>query len=264
MSLLNRANSNILLRYNQCVKCSSILTNLYKPTILYTQSVRHAGKQPNRNDKKNMKQKASVKVKKLKQQQNSDILDDDRAELLNKLQFDSIEDKMIYYIDALKSTYNNIRVGRANPNVLDNITIEYNNQRKRLNDITQINVKSSNTMSIQLFDSNHSKHIERGIRQFNDDLNPQYDSQTNQITVVFPKLTRDMRDTQIKLAQKKADETKLHIRNVRQEALQRIKSIKDATDDDKDFIKSELQLLTDEMLAEIDELFKLKSKELNE
>ena len=249
-------------------------TNMYAISIMNilpntnANTVRYMSRMPTKNDKKNMKQKSSVKAAKLsKQRQSNDTqLDGNMNELMEQLGYHDIEGKMATYISNLQNALSNIQLGRASITALDHILVNtYNGKKQRISELGQISIRNNNTLVIQLYDIELNKSVEQSIKQYNPDLNPQYDSTTKSIHILFPKLTRDTRDMLIKQVHKHIDQTKIHIRTVRQDSLNRCKTIlKSAGKDDLDSIKQQIQLLTDESLVEIDIIRKDKENELNE
>ena len=158
------------------------------------------------------------------------------------------EGKMTKSVESLEREYASIRAGRANPHVLDKITVDYYEARMIL---------------IQPWESKLIKEIEKAIMMSDLGITPSNDGRA--IRLVFPELTEDRRKELVKDVKKKGEAAKVAIRNIRRDANDAFKKqnkAKEITDDDFESIEADVQKITDKYIAEIDKAVDVKSKEL--
>ena len=171
--------------------------------------------------------------------------------------------KMQKTIDVVMSDFASVRAGRANAAVLDKITVEYYGTPTPLNQVAAISSPDPRSLMIQPWDATLLKAIEKAIQASDLGINPQNDGSS--IRLNFPQLTEERRKELTKQVRKYAENGKVAIRNVRREAMDKLKALQkksEITEDDfKDFEK-ELQDLTDKRCKELDELAAKKEKEL--
>lgn len=173
------------------------------------------------------------------------------------------ESKMQKSLDTLKEDYVGIRAGRANPHVLDKIKIDYYGQPSNLQSVSNISVPEARVIQIQPWESKLIKDIEKAIMQSDLGLTPNNDGKV--IRLVFPELTEDRRKELVKDVKKKAENSKVAIRNVRRDANDAIKKASKAneiSEDEQKQIEDEIQKVTDKFIAEIDKAMEDKSKEV--
>ncbi|WP_313527393.1 ribosome recycling factor [Anaerotignum sp.] len=173
------------------------------------------------------------------------------------------EEKMVKTVAALVNDYATIRAGRANPHVLDKITVEYYGTPTPINQVGNITVPEARIIQIQPWDSSVIKAIEKAINASDLGLNPNNDGKV--IRLVFPELTEERRKDLTKDVKKKAENSKVAIRNIRRDALDAFKKIekkKEITEDELKNLEDETQKLTDKYVADVDKKCEEKCKDI--
>ena len=173
------------------------------------------------------------------------------------------EEKMKKTLTALDSDYGTIRAGRANPHVLDKIMVEYYGTPTPLNQVGNITVPEPRLLQIQPWDASLLKAIEKAINMSELGINPNNDGKV--IRLVFPELTEERRKELTKEVKKKAEASKVAIRNIRRDANDAIKKSSkenDMSEDDVKKIEGDIQKLTDKYIADIDKAVENKTKEI--
>ncbi len=176
---------------------------------------------------------------------------------------DDAKRRMNSAIDHLVADYKTIRAGRANPAVLDKITVEYWGAPTPLNQMAAIAVPEPRVLTISPYDATQLKNIEKAIQKSELGINPQNDGKI--IRLIFPQLTEDSRKELVKDVAKQAEECKVHIRNVRRDAMDELKKKKKAnelTEDELKQAEKKVQELTDKMVKEVESVQSAKEKEL--
>ena len=175
------------------------------------------------------------------------------------------EHKMNKTIEVLGKELAAIRAGRANPGVLDRITVEYYGAPTPLNQVAAVSTPDPRTLAVQPWDASMLKAIEKAIQVSDLGINPQNDGK--QIRLNFPPLTEERRKELIKQVSKIGEESKVAIRNVRREAIDKWKSAQkksEMTEDELHEAEDKMQKTTDKFVKEIDGIVAKKSKELSE
>ena len=173
------------------------------------------------------------------------------------------EEKMKKTIAALESDYSTIRAGRANPHVLDRITVDYYGTPTPQNQVGNISVPEPRLLQIQPWDTSLLKAIEKAINMSELGINPNNDGKV--IRLVFPELTEERRKDLTKDVKKKAEASKVALRNIRRDALDHFKKAekaKEITEDQLKDLEDETQKMTDKFVAEIDAKCDAKSKDI--
>ena len=173
------------------------------------------------------------------------------------------EEKMKKTLTALDSDYGTIRAGRANPHVLDKIMVEYYGTPTPLNQVGNITVPEPRLLQIQPWDASLLKAIEKAINMSELGINPNNDGKV--IRLVFPELTEERRKELTKEVKKKAEASKVAIRNIRRDAVDAFKKQEkksEITEDELKQAEKDLQKLTDESCKALDDLLAKKEKEL--
>lgn len=173
------------------------------------------------------------------------------------------EEKMAKTVTALVNDYATIRAGRANPHVLDKITVEYYGTPTPINQVGNISIPEARVIQIQPWDSSVLKAIEKAINASDLGLNPNNDGKM--IRLVFPELTEERRKDLTKEVKKKAENSKVAIRNIRRDAMEAFKKIekkKEIAEDELKDMEEETQKLTDKYVAEIDKKCDEKCKDI--
>ncbi|MEA4815849.1 MAG: ribosome recycling factor [Lachnospiraceae bacterium] len=178
-------------------------------------------------------------------------------------EIDLYEEKMKKTIASLESEYNTIRAGRANPHVLDRITVDYYGTQTPINQVGNITVPEARLIQIQPWDSSLLKAVEKAINTSDLGINPSNDGKI--IRLVFPELTEERRKELTKTVKKKAEDSKVAIRNIRRDALEAFKKQEkkhEISEDDLTDLEEKIQKLTDKYIAEIDKKGEAKSKDI--
>ena len=175
------------------------------------------------------------------------------------------EKKMQKTLKVLQEQLVTIRAGRANPGLLDRITIDYYGVPTPLNQIAGISAPEPRLLMIQPYDSSTLKEIEKAILKSDLGINPNNDGKV--IRLVIPQLTEERRVELVKLVKKYGEEAKVAIRNERRNANEEIKKLKkkgELTEDDEKKAQDEVQKLTDKYIELIDKTVEKKETEIME
>ena len=171
--------------------------------------------------------------------------------------------KMAKTIDVVKSDFASVRAGRANPGVLDKITVDYYGSPTPLNQVAAISTPDPRVLMIQPWDGSILKAIEKAIQTSDLGINPQNDGRVIRLT--FPQLTEERRKELSKQVRKYGENGKVAIRNIRRDAMDKYKAMEkkgEMTEDDRKEYEKELQDMTDKRCKEIDDLTAKKEAEL--
>ena len=180
-----------------------------------------------------------------------------------KDQLKNFEDKMDKAIDALQEEFTTIRAGRANPNMLNNLSIDYYGVQTPLSQVGNITVPEARILQIQPWDTSVLKQIEKSVNESDLGINPTNDGKV--VRLVFPELTEDRRKELTKDVKKKGETAKVTIRNIRREAIDFFKKAEAAKEISEDVLKDlegQVQELTDKYVVIIDENVEIKSKDI--
>ena len=173
------------------------------------------------------------------------------------------EEKMKKSVKNLESELNTIRAGRANPHVLDKITVDYYGTPTPLNQVGNISIPEARLIQIQPWDISVMKEIEKAINASDLVINPTNDGKV--IRLVFPELTEERRKALTKDVKKKGEDTKVAIRNIRRDGIDAFKKLEKANEITEDELKSledDIQKITDKNVADIDKLIEAKNKDI--
>ena len=173
------------------------------------------------------------------------------------------KEKMGKSIDSLASEYTSIRAGRANPHILDKITVDYYGQPTNLQSVANISVSEARTLVIQPWEASLIIEIEKAIMVSDIGITPNNDGKV--IRLSFPELTEERRKELVKDVKKKGEGAKVAIRNIRRDANDMIKKQQKAneiSEDEQKDAEDEIQKMTDEFVAKIDTMVEDKSKEI--
>jgi len=173
--------------------------------------------------------------------------------------FNFAREHMQKSIEVLKKDLNTLRTGRVSINVLDGIKVEYYGAPTPLNQVATINAVDATTIVVSPWDKSIINDIERAIQEANIGANPNNDGQD--IKLYFPPMTEEERKKQAKKAKEFGEKAKIAIRNVRREANDKIKKMfknKEITEDDERRGLEEIQKITDEFVAKVDEIVNKK------
>lgn len=175
------------------------------------------------------------------------------------------ESKMEKTLSHLQSDYAAIRAGRANPAVLDKITVDYYGAPTAINAIAAISVTEARTLTIQPWDASILRGIEKAILTSDIGINPQNDGKI--IRLVFPPLTEDRRKEIVKDISKMAEDAKVAVRAIRRDAIEKFKAMKksnELTEDDLKQAEKKVQDTTDKYIKNIESVSEKKQKEIME
>ncbi len=176
---------------------------------------------------------------------------------------EQFEVKMNKTVEALREEYVSIRAGRANPHILDKIQVEYYGQPSNLQSVANVSVPEPRVIMIQPWESSLIKDIEKAILASDVGITPSNDGKA--IRLVFPELTEERRKDLVKDVKKKAENSKVAIRNIRRDANDSFKKMNKAneiTEDELKDLEDKIQKSTDKFIAEIDKTMEAKSKEI--
>lgn len=174
-------------------------------------------------------------------------------------------ERMERRIGHLASEYAAIRAGRANPAVLDKISVDYYGTPTPINQLAAVSVTEARILTIQPWDMSVLTLIEKAIQCSDLGINPQNDGKT--LRIIFPPLTEDRRKEIVKEILKLAEDCKIQIRNVRRETIDKLKELKKSsvlTEDDLKQGEKKTQDLTDKFIKEVDQISEKKQKEIME
>ena len=175
------------------------------------------------------------------------------------------ESKMKKTAEVLKTQLAAVRAGRANAAVLDQITVDYYGVPTPIQQVASVSVPDPRSLLIQPWDASLLKPLEKAILASDLGINPQNDGRM--IRLVFPPLTEERRKDLIKQTKKYVEESKVAIRNIRRDAIDKFKKQQKAseiTEDDYKIAEKDIQKLTDDYIKELDGICAKKEKELTE
>ena len=172
------------------------------------------------------------------------------------------EEKMQKTLASLESELLTIRAGRANPHILDRLTVDYYGTQTPLQQVANITVPEARMIQISPWEPSLIKNIEKAILASDLGLNPNNDGKT--IRLVFPELTEERRKDLVKDVKKKGEASKVAVRNIRRDANEAFKKLlkQDVSEDEVDELQDDVQKLTDKYIKEVDAAVERKSKEI--
>ena len=179
--------------------------------------------------------------------------------------FAKTKERMEKCLDSLERDFSTIRAGRANPNVLNNVMVDYYGTPTPINQMAAVSVPEPRLLVIQPWDASTLKEIEKAINVAEIGINPQNDGKV--IRLVFPPLTEDRRKEIVKDIMKISEDTKVQVRNVRRDLIDKLKAMKksgELTEDDLKQGEKKAQELTDKYIKNIDTISAAKQKEILE
>jgi|TARA_R100001244_G_scaffold20643_3_gene21498 ribosome recycling factor len=174
-----------------------------------------------------------------------------------------LQKRMLGSLEALKHDLSGLRTGRANIALLDTIKVEVYGSNMPLNQVATVSVPEPRMLSVQVWDKGNIQPVEKAIRSAGLGLNPMVDGPN--IRLPIPDLTEERRKDLAKLTGQFAEKARIAIRNVRRDGMDDLKadeSKKEISEDDKKRLETEVQKLTDEMIAEADKLAEAKEQEI--
>ena len=179
--------------------------------------------------------------------------------------YTEFESKMKKTASVLIEQYDSVRAGKANPAVLDRVTVDYYGSPTSIQQIASVSTPDARSLLIQPWDGSVLKGIEKAILASDLGINPQNDGRV--IRLVFPQLTEERRKELTKQVKKYGEDAKVAIRNVRRDAVDFVKKAQkkgELTEDDQKKAEKDIQDLTDKYIKKVDEMCGKKDKELME
>ena len=174
-------------------------------------------------------------------------------------------EKMEKTIRVLENEYSAIRAGRANPAVLDKITVDYYGTPTQIQAMAAIAVSEARILVIQPWDKSTLRPIEKAIQASDIGINPTNDGTV--IRIVFPPLTEERRKEICKQIKKQGEDSKVAIRSIRRDANEKFKALKkssEVSEDEEKDLEDQMQKMTDKFCKRIDEIAAKKEKEILE
>lgn len=167
--------------------------------------------------------------------------------------------------DSLKKDFAGLRTGRASTALLDPIMVDAYGSMVPLNQVGNVSVPEARMLSVQVWDKNLMKHVEKAIMESGLGLNPMNDGQS--IRIPIPPLSEERRVELCKIAGKYTETARISARNIRRDALDEVKKLKNAneiSEDDQKRFETEIQTLTDNAIKALDEMLKTKEVEIKQ
>ncbi len=184
---------------------------------------------------------------------------------MTKKIIDSAEEKFKKTLDALKKEYGTLRAGRAAPSLLDKVMVDYYGTPTPVNQVANVTVPEPRIILIKPYDKGSLKDIERAIQKSDLGLTPNSDGTA--IRLAIPQPTQERRKEIVKVVSKKAEESKVAMRNIRRDANEAIKKLekgKEITEDDRKDGETKVQKMLDKYIKQVDEVKSAKEKEVME
>ncbi len=173
------------------------------------------------------------------------------------------EEKMEKTVSVLKEDFNTIRVGRANPHVLDKIRVDYYGVPSPIQSVANVSVPEPRMLQIQPWERTMIKPIEKAIQMSDLGIHPTDDGSV--IRLVFPEMTESRRKDLAKEVKKKGENAKVAVRNIRRDAMDAFKKQERAgelTEDDRKLAEEKMQKTTDKYVEKIDQEVDAKTKDI--
>ena len=174
-----------------------------------------------------------------------------------------LEEKMEGALHALGELFSQLRAGRANPHVLDSLKVEAYGGVSRLIELGNVNTLDARTLVINLWDKSLLKAVEKAILQSNIGVTPTNDGKV--IRLSFPELTEETRKNLAKQAKKLGEDARIAVRNVRRDAMEGVKKMKNAkelSEDEAAGVEEEVEKSVKKAMEEIEKLTEAKTKDI--
>ncbi len=182
--------------------------------------------------------------------------------MLNEI-YNETSDHMQKSIDAMRKKFLTLRTGKVTTTVVDHIKVDYYGTPTPLNQVGSVTAMDATTIAISPWEKNLLGDIEKAIQHANLGVNPNNDGDF--IKLFFPPMTSEQREQIVKQAKGMAEDAKIAVRNVRKESNNRVKRLekeKEISEDESKKAQEQIQKLTDEHIAKIDEAFKAKEADI--
>tara|TARA_Y200000002_G_scaffold302138_1_gene257444 strand:+ start:366 stop:923 length:558 start_codon:yes stop_codon:yes gene_type:complete len=174
-----------------------------------------------------------------------------------------IEKRMDASIQSSRSEMSGIRAGRASPSMLDSIKVDAYGQKMNINQVANITTPDSRTINIDIWDQANVNLVDKAVRESDLGINPMIEG--NLIRLPLPQLTEERRAEFLKMASKISENTKVAIRNVRRDGIEKVKKLekdKEIGQDDSKKYQESIELLTSNKIKNVDEIQKSKEEDL--
>lgn len=175
---------------------------------------------------------------------------------------DDAEERMDKSIDSLKYNFGRVRTGRANPHILDSIKVDYYGVPTPITQLAGVKVPEASMLVIEPWDKSSLRNVEKAIRQSDLGITPSNDGHS--IRLPFPQPTEERRRELVRDCKQLAEEARISIRNARKDANRAIDRDEELSEDMQSSQKKQVQKLTDEYVAIVDDMLKQKTAEVME
>lgn len=168
-------------------------------------------------------------------------------------------------VEAARSKFNSVRTGRASPSMLDRVVVDYYGKSTPLKQLATINAPEARLLTVQPYDQNSLKAVEKAIVESDLGITPTNDGHLIRLTI--PELNEERRKELVKVLRNIAEEGRVGVRNNRRDVLNELRQLRqagDAGEDDERRAEDALQKLTDEKVAEVDAVLKAKEQDILE
>ena len=179
------------------------------------------------------------------------------------ISIDEYKTKMENTLKIFHEELNRLRTGRATPSLLEPVIVDAYNSKMKISELATVNAPEPKLLTVQVWDKSMVQNIEKSIRESELGLNPSTDGQL--IRVPLPDLTEERRLELTKVASKFSEDAKISIRNIRRDAMDKIKEEQKnnlISEDEQKFSSDEIQKITDEQIKEIEKVFENKKNEI--
>ncbi len=173
--------------------------------------------------------------------------------------------RMTKSLDSLQQDFSRIRTGRAHPSLLDHIKVDYYGNASALNQVAKVNIEDSRTLTVTPWEKDMVAPIEKAILNSDLGLNPS--SAGTVIRIPMPPLTEERRKDLVRVVKQEAENARVSVRNIRRDAngdLKELQKEKEISEDEERKGQDDIQKITDEHIAKVEELLKSKEAELME
>lgn len=179
------------------------------------------------------------------------------------ISIDEYKNKMENTLKIFHEELNRLRTGRATPSLLEPVIVDAYNSKMKISELATVNVPEPKLLTVQVWDKSMVQNIEKSIRESELGLNPNTDGQL--IRVPLPDLTEERRSELTKVASKFSEDAKISIRNIRRDAMDKIKEEEKnnlISEDEQKSACDEIQKITDDQIKEIENVFENKKNEI--
>lgn len=179
------------------------------------------------------------------------------------MSIENMNEEMSNVIENMQDKFAEVRAGRANPTILNRVTVDYYGVPTPINQVASVSVPEARLIVIQPWDKTLLSQIQRSIEKADIGINPMNDGQL--IRLVFPELTEERRKEIVKDIRKMSEEAKIAIRNVRRDEMDKAKAelkANNLSEDEERALEDKIQKATDNNIAKIDEITDKKEKEI--